>query len=45
MPMLKDRIGGTEGVVEKRDEACRIVPSPPRVVVKSTFSARRDSNA
>lgn len=45
VPMLKDRIGGTEGVVEKRDEACRIVPSPPRVVVKSTFSARRDSNA
>jgi len=38
--MLKLRIGGTEAVVEKREEAWRIVPSPPKVVVRSVFWAR-----
>lgn len=42
MPMLKERIGGTCVVVLKRDEAWSIVPSPPRVVVRSTFSGRRE---
>lgn len=37
--MLKDKIGGTSGEVAKSEEACRIVPSPPNVAVKSTFSA------
>lgn len=37
--MLKDRIGGTSEVVANSEEACRIVPSPPKVAVKSTFSA------
>lgn len=37
--MLKDRIGGTSGEVAKSEEACRMVPSPPNVAVKSTFSA------
>lgn len=36
--MLKDRIGGTSEVVANSEEACRIVPSPPKVAVKSTFS-------
>ena len=40
--MLKESIGGTEGVVAKREEAWRIVPSPPKVVVKSTFFFRRE---
>ncbi len=35
--MLKERIGGTCGVVEKREAACRMVPSPPRVVMRSTL--------
>ena len=35
--MLKERMGGTEGVVAKREEARSIVPSPPNVAVKSTF--------
>lgn len=37
VPILKERIGGTEGVVLKREEAWRIVPSPPNVAVRSTF--------
>lgn len=36
--MLKERIGGTEGDVAKREEARRMVPSPPKVVVRSTLS-------
>lgn len=40
--MLKESIGGTEGAVAKREEAWRIVPSPPKVVVKSTFWERRE---
>lgn len=40
--MLKESIGGTEGVVAKREEAWRIVPSPPKVAVKSTFWARKE---
>ena len=42
MPMLKLRIGGTEAVVAKREEAWRIVPSPPKVAVRSTFWGRAD---
>jgi len=38
--MLKLRMGGTRVVVAKREEACRIVPSPPKVVVRSTFWGR-----
>ncbi len=37
--MLKLKIGGTEGEVAKRDEARRMVPSPPKVVIRSTLSA------
>jgi len=33
--MLKLRMGGTEGVEAKREEAWRIVPSPPKVVMRS----------
>ena len=40
MPMLKERIGGTWRSVEKSEDACRMVPSPPRVVVRSTFLVR-----
>ena len=42
MPMLKDSIGGTWVVVAKREEACRIVPSPPKVLVMSTFRSRME---
>lgn len=35
--MLKLRIGGTEGEVAKREEARRMVPSPPKVAVRSTL--------
>ena len=38
VPNVNDRIGGTEVVVEKREEACRIVPSPPKVVMRSALS-------
>ena len=38
--MLKERIGGTEGDVAKREEARRMVPSPPKVVVRSTLCGR-----
>lgn len=37
VPMLKDRMGGTRGVLEKSAEARSIVPSPPKVVVISTL--------
>lgn len=40
MPMLKLRIGGTEGVVAKKEEARRMVPSPPKVAVRSTLLER-----
>ncbi len=40
MPMLKLRIGGTEGVVAKNEEARRMVPSPPKVAVRSTLLGR-----
>ena len=40
--MLKESIGGTEGVLAKREEAWRIVPSPPKVAVKSTFLASKE---
>ena len=39
--MLNDSIGGTEGAVAKREEAWRMVPSPPKVAVTSTFALRR----
>ena len=42
MPILKESIGGTEGVVAKREEARRMVPSPPKVAVKSTFWVRQE---
>ena len=35
MPIAKERIGGTHGVVEKREDARRIVPSPPNVTTRS----------
>ena len=35
--MLKERIGGTEGDSAKRDEARRMVPSPPKVATRSTL--------
>jgi hypothetical protein len=38
VPILKDRTGGTEVVVEKRDEAWRMVPSPPNVATKSVLA-------
>lgn len=38
--MLKLRIGGTEEELAKREEARRMVPSPPKVVVRSTFEER-----
>lgn len=38
--MLNARMGGTEADVANREEACKIVPSPPNVVVRSTFWAR-----
>ena len=40
MPMLKERMGGTEEVVAKREEAWSMVPSPPKVVVRSTLRGR-----
>ena len=40
--MLKESIGGTVGVVAKREEAWRIVPSPPKVAVKSTLLVRNE---
>ena len=36
-PILKLRIGGTLLEDEKREAAWRIVPSPPKVVVRSTL--------
>ena len=39
--MAKERMGGTEGEVEKRDEARRMVPSPPNVATRSVFWVRR----
>jgi len=36
--MLKERIGGTSAMVAKSAAACRIVPSPPSVETRSTFS-------
>ncbi len=39
--MLKERMGGTEGDVAKRDEARRMVPSPPKVATRSTLEERR----
>ena len=41
VPMLKDRIGGTVGVAEKSDDACRMVPSPPSVVAMSVLECSR----
>ena len=42
VPMLKDRIGGTRASAAKRNEACRMVPSPPKVETRSTL---RDKSA
>lgn len=42
VPILNESIGGTEGTVAKREEARRIVPSPPNVAVKSTFWVRKE---
>ena len=44
VPMLNARMGGTRFEVEKRDAACRIVPSPPKVAVRSTFCGRREGS-
>ena len=40
VPMLKERTGGTEMVEEKREEARRMVPSPPNVVTRSVLAWR-----
>jgi hypothetical protein len=42
--MLNARMGGTCFEVEKRDAAWRIVPSPPKVAVTSTFCGRREGS-
>ena len=41
MPIAKERMGGTEGEVENREEARRMVPSPPKVAARSVFWVRR----
>ena len=38
--MANERIGGTRGVVEKREDARRMVPSPPKVATRSVFEWR-----
>ena len=38
--MLKASIGGTCSEVENSDAARRMVPSPPKVAVRSTLSER-----
>ena len=38
--MLKASMGGTCAEVENSDAACRMVPSPPKVAVRSTLSGR-----
>ena len=40
MPMLNESMGGTWSVVLNKEEAWRIVPSPPSVVTISTFVGR-----
>lgn len=40
VPILKDSIGGTLTSVLNKDDACRMVPSPPSVVAMSTFAGR-----
>ena len=40
VPILNDRIGGTDAADAKSEEARRMVPSPPKVVITSTFSWR-----
>ena len=42
--MLNASIGGTCAEVEKSEAAWRIVPSPPKVAVRSTFSDSRDES-
>ena len=42
VPRLKLRIGGTEAVCENKEEACRMVPSPPNVAMRSVFSESSD---
>ena len=37
-PIEKDKTGGT--CFWKREETCRIVPSPPRVIIKSIFCSK-----
>jgi hypothetical protein len=39
VPIEKERIGGTEEVLAKMDEAWRIVPSPPKVAMRSTLGS------
>ena len=38
--MLKARMGGTCVEVENSEAACKIVPSPPKVAVRSTLFGR-----
>lgn len=45
MPMLKERMGGTLSDLAKREDAWRIVPSPPKVVTKSTVWANDEFEA
>ena len=40
VPILKDSTGGTRASAAKRDDACKIVPSPPNVETRSTLWAR-----
>lgn len=43
VPILNDRTGGTLKHVAKRDDARRIVPSPPRVMIRSILSCNADN--
>ena len=40
--MLNERIGGTEEDVANREEARRMVPSPPNVAIRSTLDDSLD---
>lgn len=42
VPILKLNIGGTEGEIAKSEEARRMVPSPPKVVIRSTLSVNAE---
>lgn len=43
VPVLNDKTGGT-GPVGKSDAVCKAVPSPPKVIAKSTFEESVNSS-